>query len=221
MAPESELNLELMKLIDEQYTKTPFYGIRRMTAFLRRKGFAINHKRVERLMGVMGLQAIYPKKRLSRPESYHRVYPHLLAGLEVTHPDQVRCADITSILQRKGFVSLVAVVDWASRYVLSWKLSLTLEASFCLEALRLALRQGKPEIFNSDQGSQFTRTDFISLLLSHDIAINLNFIFYNRERLHSALGYKTPEEVYYQAENLSLMGYETLSSDEKIKLKFA
>ncbi len=98
-----------------------------MTVFLKSKGLAINHKQVERLMGVMSLQAIYPKKRLSRPESYHRVYPHLLAGLEVTHPDQVRCADITSILQRKGFVSLVAVVDWASRCVLSWKLSLTPE----------------------------------------------------------------------------------------------
>jgi putative transposase len=239
-APVSHFNLHLMELIDRQYTEMPFYGVPRITAWLRRQGYKVNRKRVARLMRRMGLQGITPKKRLSRPNKEHRVYPYLLKDMEVTKPDQVFCADITYIPMRKGFIYLVAVMDWHSRYVLSWKVSITLDAAFCVEALEDALALGTPEIFNTDQGSQFTSKDFTDVLKNHNITISMDgkgrvfdnifierlwrtvkyeevylkdyanvweairslrdfFRRYNEERLHSALGNRTPYEVYHGA----------------------
>jgi putative transposase len=159
--PESAENLQLMRLIDEQYTRTPFYGWPRMTVYLREdKGYAVNHKRVQRLMQVMGLQALYPKPRTTRPGTAHRIYPYLLRGVTIAQPDQVWSADITYIPMRHGFMYLVAILDWFSRYVITWQLSNTLDGLFCLDALQTALQQGRPEIFNTDQGAQFTATAF-------------------------------------------------------------
>lgn len=158
---ESELNLNLMCLIDEQYTQTPFYGWLRMTAHLKRLGYAINHKRVQRLMNQMGLEAVYPKPRTSLAAKGHKIYPYLLRGLDIVHPNQVWSTDITYIPMPKGFMYLVAVMDWFSRYVLAWQLSNTLDSRFCLLALQQALLLATPAIFNSDQGSHasaFTTT---------------------------------------------------------------
>jgi putative transposase len=157
---ESEENLRLMRLLDEQYTKAPFYGSRRMTKWLITQGYEVNRKRISRLMEVMGIEAVYPKPKLSQPGEGHRIYPYLLRGVTVDRPDQVWSTDITYIRMAQGFVYLVAVMDWYSRYVLSWSLSLTMEIDFCIEALRTALRRGRPEIFNSDQGAQFTSKKF-------------------------------------------------------------
>jgi putative transposase len=172
--PVSDLNLHLMELIDRQYTEMPFYGVPRMTACLRRKGYKVNRKRIARLMRRMGLQGITPKKRLSRPNKEHTVYPYLLTNVEVTKPAQVFCAEITYIPMRKGFIYLVAVMDWYSRYVVSFKVSLTLDAAFCVEALEEALTIGIPEIFNADQGSQFTSKDITTMLKGHNIAISMD-----------------------------------------------
>jgi putative transposase len=234
---ESEENLELMRSIDEAYTRWPFYGVRRMTAHLRRTGRGVNPKRVRRLMRLMGLEAIYPRKRLSGPGEGHKRYPYLLAGVEVARPNQVWSADITYIRLRRGFLYLVAILDWYSRYVVSWAVSATLEAAFCVWALEEALRQAQPEIFNTDQGVQFTSEAFTGRLEHRGVAISMDgrgrvydnifverlwrtvkyeevylkdygdgvearagldafFGFYNRERLHQALEYRTPAEVY-------------------------
>jgi putative transposase len=164
-----------MRLLDEQYTRTPFYGVERMTAWLRRKGLQIGHNRVRRLLRLMGLEAIYAKPRLSLPGGpEHRIYPYLLGGLTITRPNQVWSADLTYIRLRQGFVYLTAILDWFSRYVLSWALSTTLDAWFCVEALRQALRQGKPEIFNTDQGSQFTSESFTRVLKDAAVAISMD-----------------------------------------------
>ncbi|MHB1162250.1 MAG: IS3 family transposase [Chloroflexota bacterium] len=233
----SEENLLLMRLIDEQYTRTPFYGIRRMTAWLKGQGHEVNHKRVARLMETMGLEAIYPKPRTSQPSPDHRVYPYLLRNVAILRPNQVWSTDITYIRLSRGFVYLVAILDWFSRYVLSWEISVSLDVGFCLEALDRALEKGRPAIFNSDQGCQFTSQQFTERLLSRDIRISMDgrgraldnvfverlwrtvkqeevylkdyetvpaaaanlkdyFQFYNRERLHQSLGYRTPEVVY-------------------------
>ena len=175
-AGESELNLHLMRLIDEQYTKAPFYGWPRMTAYLKRPPheYEINHKRVRRLMRKMGLQAIYPKPRTSIAAKGHKVYPYLLRNLAITRPNQVWSADITYIRMLRGFMYLVAIIDWYSRYVVAWQLSNTLDGRFCLDALDLALEQGKPEIFNTDQGAQFTALAFTSRLKEADIRISMD-----------------------------------------------
>jgi len=237
---ESEENLVLMRLLDEQYTRTPFYGVRKMTEWLRTGGHGVNHKRVARLLRLMGIEAIYPHKRLSQPAPGHQIYPYLLRGVAIERPDQVWSTDITYIRLRRGFAYLVAVLDWYSRYVLSWELSATMESGFCVAALERALRAGAPEIFNTDQGSQFTSEEFTGRLRAAGIAISMDgrgraldnvfverlwrtvkyeevylrdytdladamahltryFRFYNRERLHQALGYRTPEQVYREA----------------------
>jgi putative transposase len=158
---ESEENLQLMRMLDEHYTRTPFYGSQRMVAWLATQGFEVKRKRVGRLMEVMGIEAVYPKPKLSLPGEGHRIYSYLLRDVKVTRLNQVWSKDITYIRMAQGFVYLVAVMDWFSRYVLSWRLSLTPELDFCVEALRCALRGGrKPEIFNTDHGSQFTSEKF-------------------------------------------------------------
>ncbi|RLC34185.1 MAG: IS3 family transposase, partial [Candidatus Nealsonbacteria bacterium] len=149
-------NLELMHLIDEQYTKTPFYGSRRMREVLRRNGYMVNRKRIQRLMRIMGIEAIYPKRNLSRPSPNHKIYPYLLRGRKIERVNEVWGTDITYIRMRYGWLYLVAIMDWMSRYVLSWDISITLEVDFCIRALERALSITNPEIFNSDQGSQFT-----------------------------------------------------------------
>jgi len=206
---ESPLNLRLMRLLDEQYTRTPFYGSPKMTLWLREQGYEINHKRVERLLRVMGLKAIYPKPNTSKPHPEHKIYPYLLRDVEIEHADQVWSADITYIRMRAGFLYLVAVIDWFSRYVLSWQLSNTLESSFCVEALEMALKAKQPEIFNTDQGTQFTSGDFTGVLQKRGITISmdgrgrcLDNIFverlwrtvkYEEVYLHD---YQTPTEAY-------------------------
>jgi putative transposase len=234
---ESEENLMLMRLIDEEYTRYPFYGSRRMTVWLWDQGHKVNRKRVSRLMEVMGIEALYPKPRLSQPGEGHKIYPYLLRGVEVTRVNQVWSTDITYVRMAGGFVYLVAVMDWFSRFVLSWALSVTMELDFCVEALKRALRRGRPEIFNSDQGSQFTSEKFIGELETHGITISMDgrgrcfdnifierlwrslkyeeiylrdyelvpearagignwFQFYNQQRPHQSLGYRTPAELY-------------------------
>ena len=174
-ATESPLNLELMRLIDQEYTRAPFYGYRKMTARLNNQhGFTVNCKRVARLMGIMGLQAVYPKPRLSIPNKAHQTYPYLLRGLAITRPNQVWCADITYVPMPNGFMYLVAVMDWYSRYVLAWQLSNTLDGAFCLETLRRALQRGRPDIFNTDQGVQFTATDFTNELAAAEVRISMD-----------------------------------------------
>jgi putative transposase len=233
----SDYELELMALIDRQYLRTPFYGSRQMTAWLWTQGHLVNRKRVQRLMGLMGLEAIYQRPHTSRPAPEHRTYPYLLRGLVIERVNQVWAADITYIPMACGFLYLVAVMDWVSRYVLAWRLSNLLDASFCIDALDEALSQGRPEIFNTDQGSQFTDEDFTSVLCAHGVAISMDgrgrfsdnifverlwrslkfeevylkayqnvaqarrgiaayFNFYNNERLHQALGYRAPRQVF-------------------------
>lgn len=164
-----------MKLIDALYTENPFLGSRRMVLFLERKhGYRVNRKRVQRLMRKMGIEAIYPKPRLSRPEPGHKIFPYLLRNLKITDANQVWCADITYIPMPAGFMYLVVVMDWYTRYVISWRLSNTLDAAFCLDALNDALRQGKPLVFNTDQGVQFTSNDFTSILSDAQILISMD-----------------------------------------------
>ena len=163
-----------MRLIDQQYTQTPFYGSRRMTTWLGKLGYEINRKRVQRLMRQMGLEAIYPRPHTSQAHPANRIYPYLLRGLSITRPNQVWSSDITYVPMPQGFMYLVAVMDWFSRYVLAWRLSNTLEVDFCLEALNEALSFGKPEIFNTDQGSQFTSPRFTGTLGAEDIRISMD-----------------------------------------------
>jgi len=171
---ESAENLTLMRLLDQQYTDTPYYGIRRMTAWLRSQGYAVNHKRVARLLHTMGLETIYPQPRLSQPHPAHRVYPYLLRGVPITRVNQVWSTDITYIRLYGGFIYLVAVMDWFSRYVLSWAVSITMDVGFCLEALDQALERARPDIFNTDQGAQFTSNDFTGRLTAAGILISLD-----------------------------------------------
>ncbi len=168
------MNLKLMRLMDEQYLKTPFYGWPRMLAYLQRQGYAVNHKRVRRLLQKMGLQAIYPKPKTSISSAAHKVYPYLLRDLAITHINQVWSADITYIPMPRGFMYLVAVIDWYSRYVLAWQLSNTLDSIFCVDALQQALLWGKPQIFNTDQGVQFTASQFTSCLDQAEIQISMD-----------------------------------------------
>jgi len=197
----SEEDLTLMKLIDRQYLATPFYGARKIAAWLKSQNYGVNRKRVQRLMRIMGLKAIYRRPRTSKPAPGHKIYPYLLSGLKITRPNQVWAADITYIPMARGFLYLVAIIDWYSRYVLSWRLSNTLDADFCVEALEDALRKGKPDIFNTDQGSQFTSEAFTGILKEHGIRISMDgkgsyndnlFI----ERLWRSVKY---EEVYLKA----------------------
>ena len=167
-------NLALLRLLDEQYTRTPFYGVRRMTAVLREQGHPVNPKRVRRLLRTLGLEALYPRPRTSAAAPGHRIYPYLLRGVAVERVNQVWSTDITYIRLRGGFVYLVAVLDWFSRYVLSWELSNTLEAGFCLEALEAALARGQPEVFNTDQGAQFTSPAFTGRLAAAGVRISMD-----------------------------------------------
>jgi len=197
----SEEDLTLMKLIDCQYLATPFYGARKITACLKSRGQRVNRKHVRRLMQLMGLKAIYRRPRTSKPAPGHKIYPYLLSGLKITRPNQVWAADITYIPMARGFLYLVAIIDWYSRYVLSWRLSNTLDTDFCVEALEEALKKGRPDIFNTDQGAQFTSEAFTGLLQQHEIRISMDgkgsyndnlFI----ERLWRSVKY---EEVYLKA----------------------
>lgn len=233
---ESEENLQLMKMIDQQYLNTPFYGSRKLTEWLCKQGWEVNRKRVQRLMQLMGIKAIYQKPKY-RAGTEHKIYPYLLKGLEVNRSNQVWASDITYVPMKKGFLYLVAIIDWHSRFVLSWNLSNTMDVHFCMEALEHALTLGKPTIFNSDQGSQYTSQLFTNRLLSEGIHISMDgkgrcfdnifmerlwrsvkyedlylkdyetvpavywglsayFQFFNHERLHQALDYLTPAQVY-------------------------
>lgn len=230
-----------MRLIDGQYTRTPFYGRHRMTAYLRSLGETVNPKRVRRLMRTMGLQAVYPKPRTTVASPVHKVYPYLLRDLRITRPDQVWSSDITYLPMRKGFMYLTAVLDWYSRYVVAWRVSNTLEGSFCLEVLEEAFRHGCPEIFNTDQGTQFTAHKFTGAVEGAGVRMSMDgrgraldnvfverlrrsvkyediylkdyetgealpeglrryFRFYNEERPHQSLGYRTPASVHLEKE---------------------
>lgn len=172
---ESELNLQLMREIDEQYLKTPWYGARQMARHLKGAGYDVGHKRIRRLMRKMGLRAIIPGPQTSRRNKAHGVYPYLLRDIEVTRPNQAGCADLTSVPLAHGFVYRVAIMDWHTRHVLAWRLSTTQDTDFCLEALEEAIeRYGTPEIFNTDQGSQFTSKDWTSALSTADIRISMD-----------------------------------------------
>lgn len=237
----NEEDLRYCHLIDEEYTRHPFYGSRKMVRHLRGLGHAVNRKRVQRYMRLMGLVAMAPGPHTSKPHPRHKIYPYLLRGMKITTPNQVWSADVTYIRLERGFVYLVAVIDWYSRRVLSWRISNSMEASFCVDCLEEALRRyGAPAIFNSDQGSQFTSEAFTGVLKSHGITISMDgrgraldnifverlwrsvkhedvylkgyssvpelmlglteyFAFYNEERLHQALDYKTPSQVYVSA----------------------
>ncbi len=242
-ASESLENLRVMRLIDEQYLGTPFYGSRRMTAWLKTQGEEVNRKRVRGLMGIMGLEAIHPGPRTTTRDADHKIYPYLLRGLTIERRDQVWSTDVTYMPLEGGFMYLAAVIDWYSRFVLSWRLSNTLDGRFCLEALEAALEGGRPEIFNTDQGAQFTAKAFTGRLESAGMAVSMDgrgraldnvfierlwrslkyediylkayssvrdlhiglsgwFGFYNHERLHQSLAYRTPAEVYRGAESV-------------------
>jgi putative transposase len=197
-ASETPENLSLMRLLDKQYLKTPYYGSRKMAVALSAHGKAVNRKRVQRLMRIMGIEGLAPRRSTSRPAPGHRVFPYLLRNVEVTHADHVWSTDITYIPLSSGFVYLTAIMDWYSRYVLTWRLSNQLESSFCVEALEAALKKRKPEIFNTDQGAQFTSLEFTSRLLDRAVAVSmdgrgraLDNVFI--ERLWRSLKY---EEIY-------------------------
>lgn len=168
-------DLEFMRLIDMQYLKTPFYGSRSMTKHLRREGYKVNRKRIQRLMRLMGLEAVYPKPKTSRSYKGHKIYPYLLRNMSIERSNQVWAADITYIPMKRGFMYLVAVMDWSSRKVLSWRISNTLDTDFCVEAVKEAIaRHGCPDIFNTDQGSQFTSNAFTEVLKEHNIQISMD-----------------------------------------------
>jgi putative transposase len=174
-AGETPLNLELMRLIDRQFLETPWYGSRQMARHLRREGYTVGRKRGRRLMATMGLEPLYQRPRTTVPHPEHQVYPYLLRELVIERPNQVWCADITYIPMQRGFLYLVAVMDWATRKVLSWRVSNTMDADFCIEALEEALaRFGRPEIFNTDQGSQFTSPRFTGVLRAAGVRISMD-----------------------------------------------
>ncbi|QEH36747.1 Integrase core domain protein [Aquisphaera giovannonii] len=236
-ATESEANLRLMRMIDEQYLRTPFYGSRRMAAHLTALGEPVNRKRAQRLMTTMGLEAIYPRPRTTTRSPDHKIYPYLLRDVTIDRCDQVWSTDVTYLPLEGGYMFLAAVIDWHSRFVLSWRLSNTLDGRFCLEALEAALGGGRPEVFNTDQGSQFTARALTGRLEEAGVAVSMDgrgraldnvfierlwrslkyeevylksyrdvmemeaglggwFSFYNHERPHQALGYRTPADVY-------------------------
>ena len=227
-----------MKLIDRQYLATPFYGARKIAAWLKSQNKLVNRKHVRRLMRIMGIRAIYRRPRTSKPAPGNKIYPYLLRGLEITRPNQVWCADITYIPMARGFMYLIVIMDWYSRYVISWRLSNTMDSDFCVEALKDAMRKGKPEIFNTDQGVQFTGEAFTGVLQQQGVRISMDgkgsyndnlfierlwrtvkyeevylkayqdgkeartgignyFRFYNTERPHQILEYRTPAEVFF------------------------
>lgn len=172
---ETTENLELMRVIDAEYTKHPFYGARKIRDVLRRQGHKVNRKRVKRLMQLMGIQSIAPKPNTSKPSKKHKIYPYLLGGLDINRINQVWCTDITYVRMPGGFVYLTAVMDWYSRKVLSWEVSVTMDDSFCVSALERAIRRyGKPDIFNTDQGSQYTGKDFTDVLKANGITISMD-----------------------------------------------
>jgi len=172
---ESGFNLDLMRLIDEQFLETPYYGSRQMARHLRRQGYSVGRKRIRRLMRKMGLQAVYQRPRTSQPHPEHRIYPYLLRGLTIDQPNKVWCSDITYIPLQRGYLYLVAIMDWYSRKVMSWRLSNTLDSAFCVEALDEALElYGPPEIMNTDQGSQFTSMEFTETLKEAGIRISMD-----------------------------------------------
>ena len=197
----SDEDLNLMKLIDHQYMATPFYGARKIAAWLKCQSYSVNRKRIRRLMQLMGLKAIYRHPRTSVPAPGHKTYPYLLSGMEITRPNQVWAADITYIPMAHGFLYLVVIMDWYSRYVLSWRLSNTLDADFCIEALKEALRKGQPDIFNTDQGSQFTGKAFTGLLEQHGVRISMDGKGSYRDNLFIERLWRTVkyEEVYLKA----------------------
>jgi putative transposase len=172
--PQSVEDGELMRLIDEQYTRTPFYGYRRMTVYLQNLGFRVNHKRVRRLMRKLGLEAIYPKPNLSKPGKDHLTYPYLLKGMAIGYSDQVWATDITYIRIGSGFIYLLVIMDWHSRFVIEVEVSNSLESSVFVETLKRAMKKGAPEIFNSDQGSQFTAVEWLKVLQENKIAISMD-----------------------------------------------
>jgi putative transposase len=173
-AAEAEENLRLMRLLDQEYTAHPFYGSRRLTQWLIGQGEAVNRKRVQRLLRLMGLEAIYPKPKLSAAGRGHRVYPYLLRNVRIERPDQVWSTDITYVPLAHGFMYLAAILDWFSRYVLAWRLSNTLDGPFCLEMLDEALRRGRPEVFNTDQGVQFTARAWTGRLEAAGVAVSMD-----------------------------------------------
>ena len=240
-------DLALMQAMDRQYLDTPFYGSRRMKVWLAQEGRCVSRKRVQRLMRIMGLRAIYRSPRTSQPAPEHRVYPYLLEKIRVARPNQAWAADITYLPMARGFLYLVAIMDWHSRYVVAWRLSNTLEADFCVDALKEALEQGQPEVFNTDQGSQFTSLEFTHVLQEQGVKISMDgkgrytdniFVerlwctvkyeevylkayanasearrelgaylrFYNDQRPHQALGYRTPAEVFHQVTDVGEEG---------------
>jgi putative transposase len=208
--PVSDETLTLMRLLDQQYTATPFYGVKKMTQCLRAHGYTVGKDRVRTLLRKMGLEALYPRRSFSQGGPEHKVYPYLLRDVSITQPNQVWSADITYIRLQQGFAYLVAILDWFSRYVLSWVLSHTLESDFCVQALQRALGYGAPQIFNTDQGRQFTSASFTEVLLGKKIAISMDSrgrVFDNIfvERLWRTVKY---EDIY-------LKGYETLSQAEQ------
>ena len=168
------MNLTLMRQLDERYLKRPFYGAPRMTTWLNSDGYRVNIKRITRLMRVMGLQALLPGPHTSKPHPEHRIYPYLLRDMEIRSSNAVWCSDITYIPMARGFMYLVAVMDWFSRYVIAWELSSTLDADFCVRALKTALKSGQPGIFNTDQGSQFTSTEWTDTLLDAHVSISMD-----------------------------------------------
>ena len=172
--PENAENLHLMRLMDEEHLRRPHRGSRQMVDFLRDEGLDVNRKRIQRLMRKMGIEGISPRRRTTLRAAGHQVYPYLLRNLEINRPDQVWCTDITYIPMQLGFLYLVAVMDWYSRFVISWRLSNSLDVDFCIDALEEALSSGKPEIFNTDQGAQFTSREFIQTLKSQDVAISMD-----------------------------------------------
>ena len=200
-AEASQEDLGHMKLMDHQYLATPFYGSRRFTVWLRKQGYCVNRKRVRRLMRIMGLKAIYRHPRTSKATPGHKIYPYLLEGMEITRPNQVWAADITYIPMAQGFLYLVVIMDWFSRYVISWRLSNTLDTGFCLEALKEALMGGRPDIFNTDQGSQFTSEAFTGLLKQQDIQISMDGKGRYRDNIFVERLWRTVkyEEVYLKA----------------------
>ena len=204
-ATETAHNLAIMRLIDEEYLRHPFYGSRQMTAWLSRKGHGVNRKRVQRLMKLMGIEAVYPKRRTSQPDAQNRVFPYLLRNVAITHPQHVWSTDITYVPLRRGFMYLVAVMDWYSRFVLSWRLSNSLDMSFCLEALEDAFLWGRPEIFNTDQGAQFTSAAFTSRLQTAGVAISMDGRGRALDNVYIERLWRT---VKY--ENIYLKGYETV-----------
>jgi len=256
--PMTQETLEIMRSLDEEHTNHPFYGVLKMTEYLRRKGYKVGRDRVRTLLRSMGLEAIYPKPKTSIKAKEHKIYPYLLKDIEIKKPNQVWSTDITYIRLEGGFAYLVAIMDWYSRYVLSWRVSNTIDVNFCVEALEEALKYARPEMFNTDQGSQFTSMAFTGVLEKHGISISMDakgrffdnifierlwrtvkyediyvkdyriipelkdglgkyFNFYNGERYHQNLRYKTPWEIY-AGEQLST-DLELLTKKEKSSKK--